>query len=693
MLNGFVLSAGAQENINEFLEMSPIELADISVSIATGTAKPLSQSAAVTSVITAEQITEMGATQLHEVLETVPGIHVSIQPVTNDYIYTLRGVRNETNADVLLMLNGTRFTLPYRGTHMSNMLFPVEAIQRIEVIRGPGSALYGADAFAGVINIVTKKASDLNGVTLGSRGGNANSQSAWGQYGGQWHGWDVASSLQYTHSDPDPNRRIRSDLQSQIDGLLSPYHIAPASLAPGSMQTQTASWNGHLNFKREHWDLGFWAFHEGNGGLRAGPAGSLDTNGRVVGSHYQGDVRYSTENTFKNWEWQGHFSFVHGKSDANIYNFPPGAVLPMSQGNINPRSTNLVSFPNGVRVMTAVTSFIPTTELVVLYKGLENHIIKTITSFRHEEVNSTDVRNYGTGVSPGILTNLTGSNLSSLPDVRRSVWSMAFQDEWQFASDWNLTSGVRYDRYSDFGETVNPRFALVWQTNEQLISKLMYGQAFRAPSFMEQYQRNNQLFAGNASLRPETIETNELAFEYRPTRRLRTALNVFYYEIQNLIGADLGLYGTQALTATNYKGQHAYGSEIEMEWKFLEDWSLRGNYAWQQAHNRTNDQRVNNVPQHHVYSALAWHFMPKWQVQTQINWVGSRTHSTGSPELKDYETIDLTLNAKQLMGFLDLTASARNLFDSAGKEPAVSSYPNSLPIVPQSYYFEAAVHF
>jgi len=78
----------------------------------------------------------MGATDLHEVLETVPGVHATIQPVTNDYSYTMRGIYNATNSEILLLLNGTRFSVPYQGTHLQGMIIPVEDIQRVEVIRG-----------------------------------------------------------------------------------------------------------------------------------------------------------------------------------------------------------------------------------------------------------------------------------------------------------------------------------------------------------------------------------------------------------------------------------------------------------------------------------------------------------------------------------------------------------------------------
>ena len=698
--------AHAQHEMIDLMALSPAELADISVSIASGTAKSLSHSAAVTSVITAEQISSMGATELHEVLETVPGIHATIQPVTNDYSYSMRGMRNDTNSEVLLLMNGTRFSVPYQGTHMAAMMVPVENIQRIEVIRGPGSALYGADAFAGVINIVTKKAVDLDGVTVGARGGNADTTSSWGQYGGQWQGWDIATSLQYSHNGIDPDRVIQADGQTQIDTVLG----TNASLAPGPMQTQNERWNGHLNLQRKHWDLGFWAFNETDAGLRAGAAGALDNRGRVNGSNYLADVRYSTEDELEDWELQAHASFLHTDVNANIYNFPAGSTLPIGpDGNVTQDvtlSTPFVNFPDGMRFYSVNKNTVPTFEFTSIYKGFTDHIVRLVTGFRYEEMNTREARNFGPGVIDstslptlpaisvaGDMKNLTGTPYTFIGDHHRDIWSAAIQDEWQFANDWHLTTGLRYDHYSDFGGTLNPRAALVWDITPELTGKLLYGQAYRAPSFLEQYQQNSPLFTGKSTLKPETVQTTELAFDYRPTKTLRTTLNLYHYEIKDLIGGEF-ITQWAPLSETNLPGQNAYGSEFEWDWQFLPEWNLRGNYAWQFARNEQNARRVSNVPEHHVYSALAWNFLPKWQIQTQINWIGHRMSAPNDNRLlPDYETIDLTLNAKRLFGHLDLTASARNLLDSKGREATISSYPQNLPIPGQSFYFEASIHF
>ncbi len=690
-----------QDNMDDFFSLSPSELANIQVTIDTGTAKPIFRSAAVTSVITAEQITEMGATELHEVLDTVPGLHVSLESVTTDYINTMRGIANTTNSEVLVLMNGSRYSVPYKGSHMQGMEIPVEAIQRIEVIRGPGSALYGADAFAGVINIITKKAGDIDGAVIGGRGGSWGTRSTWGQLGQTWQGWDVAASLQYNNNGADGDRIIKADAQTAADTAVG----TQASLAPGPMQTQWERWNAHLNLQRKYVDVNFWAFSEVNAGLRAGAGGSLDNRGHLDGENFLADVKLSTEDALDDWELQAHVSYLTTAIDTEIYNFPAGSLLPIDvRGNPTQDPTAIskfVFFPDGMRTNIGIENRMPVVELSDLYKGLDDHLVRFIAGYRYEAVFTSESRNYGVGIldgsaltPPSPLIDVTGTPLTFLSNRHRDIWSLALQDEWQFASGWQLTAGIRYDEYSDFGSTFNPRAALVWDVNDKLTAKLLYGQAYRAPSFLEQYQQNSQLFVGNPGLKPEEIETVELAFDYRPVQDFRTTLNIYFYEITDLISNQIDRTNTAASGLKNSEGQDAFGTEVEWDWKFHENWNIRGNYAWQYARNKEFNRRVSGVPEHKLYSALAWSFMPQWQLQTQLNWVGHRISPLGdSRVLDDYETVDITLNGRKLFGHLDVTASVRNLFDSDGKEPAISAYPDSLPIPGQSFYFEAVLRF
>jgi iron complex outermembrane receptor protein len=129
--------------------------------VASGLKQSTARAPAVTTVITAQDIEAMGARTLEEVLRSVPGLQVSFNQV-NVPVYSIRGVSSTYNPEVLVLINGLRFNDNYigsKGLYWSG--FPVSQIAQIEIMRGPGSALYGADALTGVVNIVTKQAQDI----------------------------------------------------------------------------------------------------------------------------------------------------------------------------------------------------------------------------------------------------------------------------------------------------------------------------------------------------------------------------------------------------------------------------------------------------------------------------------------------------------------------------------------------------
>ena len=234
--------------------------------------------------------------------------------------------------------------------------------------------------------------------------------------------------------------------------------------------------------------------------------------------------------------------------------------------------------------------------------------------------------------------------------------------------------------------------ALVWDINEQITSKLLYGKAFRAPNFAEQFTQNNPVVLGNKNLNPETINTYEWAFDYRPFSSLRTAVNLYYYQVHNLITA-VPDPGKTTNIYQNSGNQDGYGSELEWKWQFSEQWNVMGNYAWQHSTNEVTHQAVAGVPEHHVYAAFQWQFMPAWQFQPQLNWIGGRTSLLGgNQKLNDYETIDFTLRGKKLFGHLNLEASLRNAFDTKYYEQA-TPFPYNLPMPGRSFYLEASVNF
>ncbi|MDP3418316.1 TonB-dependent siderophore receptor, partial [Falsiroseomonas sp.] len=154
------------------------------ITIASGVRQPIARAPSVATVVTAEDIADIGAADLDEVLETVPGLHVARAGAAYNPIYTIRGIHTQYNPQVLMLVNGIPVTSVYTGNRSQIWGgMPVENIARIEVIRGPGSALYGADAFSGVINLITKTAADINGTQIGVRAGSFRSRDAWVQHG------------------------------------------------------------------------------------------------------------------------------------------------------------------------------------------------------------------------------------------------------------------------------------------------------------------------------------------------------------------------------------------------------------------------------------------------------------------------------------------------------------------------------
>lgn len=231
----------------DLFSLSLEELGNVSVSIATGTPKSLASVPAGASVVTAGEIASLGAQTLDEVLETLPGMHVSRGGFQYAPRYFVRGISSTYNPHTLMLVNGVPMTSLFvgdRGERLPNQhSIPVKMIERIEVIRGPGSALYGADAFAGVINVITKSADDIDETRVSASWGSFDTGRA-NVIGARNIGdAAVAASLAVTRTNGDDSMVIRSDQQSDLDALLG----TSASLAPGPVVTSATFYDARID--------------------------------------------------------------------------------------------------------------------------------------------------------------------------------------------------------------------------------------------------------------------------------------------------------------------------------------------------------------------------------------------------------------------------------------------------------------
>lgn len=604
------------------------------VSIATGSSKPIYKAPAVASVITAREIERMGARNLNDVLETVPGLHIMPSPIDRlNPTFAIRGINSSFNPQVLMLINGIPFKKNDNGGRPTLFRLPVSSISRVEVIRGPGSAVYGADAFSGVINIITKDAGDIDGTEVGGRGGSFNSKDFWLQHGDTWGGLDVALTFEWQKSDGDDKRRLNEDAAPTI------------SLAPGPLETRYEVFDTHLELKKADWKLRLWNWRLVDAGVGAGGALALDPVGSEDTNLYLADLTYSNDHLAQNWDFSANLHYKYYKSDSYFILYPPGNL----------------GLPDGMIGNPWITRQDLGFDVAAVYEGMRSHSWRVGAGFMYEEIDTGEINNFQPATF-GILTDVSNTDAVTMSDALRRLWYLSLQDEWQLAPDWELTAGVRFDEYSDFGGTLNPRLALVWATRYNLTSKLLYGRAFRAPTLAE--LSNKTIVVGNSELDPETIDTFELAFDYRPTFDWQLNLSIFFYQAKDLI--------TFANRVATTNDQNGYGFELEAKWDVNDKLDLGGNFALQHSEDVDTEERIANVPSYQQTLFADWKFLPNWNLHPQINWVGGykREETDTRPELDDYLIVDLTVSRKQIAEHWDFTLAARNLFDEDAKEPS-----------------------
>ncbi len=671
------------------------------ISIATGTPRPVSKAPAVASVITAEQIRASGDNTLAEVLERVPGLHI-IPSSANHMLptYSFRGINTGQGAQTLFLINGQEITLLQSGGLALSFQFSLNNIKRIEIIRGPGSAVYGADAFAGVINIITKSDTDIDGLQMGVKAGSFDTKSIWGQYGGEFSGWHIAANLEYKKTAGDSTRIIDSDLQSVFDDLFG----SNASLAPGPVDSAYNYFMSNFTLSKEKWTLHLNSW-DANTGLGTGISNALDSNGAPLSIEmYQFDVAYNDRNWLESWSLELRLSHLYSDSYSSLDVFPDGANLPIgADGNLNLTSpVGLVSFPDGYIGIPGRVENTSRFDITSYFNGWQTQRWRFNAGIKKEGFKSSESKNFGPGVisgsvSPinGSLTDVTGTEFVYLPNQNRSVIFLSIQDEWTFAPDWQLIIGIRYDEYSDVGSTTNPRLSLIWNTRYDLTSKLLYGRAFRPPSFTELYIQNNPVTIGNPLLKPEVINTLELAFDYKPLDTLSLIFNVFYYEIDGLIDIvdNDGIFGGDA-TAQNTIDQKASGFELEARWQATRSIRFFGSSAFQNAENMDTGDNVADAPRKQLHLGANWRHTVQWSSQLDSYAIMQRPRNSAliPPDnrkpVDDYNWVNISIIGQQLINKISVKFTLRNLFNTDAREPGPPAIPNDYPLEGRSAYIE-----
>lgn len=661
LLPAALVHADAEERLDHFLSLSLEELMAQEITISTNSKQTLTKAPAVVSIITADDIKATGATNLVDVLEGVPGVHVRANQFAFRPLIQFRGA-NATQT--LLMVNG----VPMRDLMWGFGIFwkglPVSMVERVEIIRGPGSALFGADASAGVINVITKTAGKIENAEVGARSGSFNTQTAWAQYGGNWGGHEVAMTAESYRTDGH-------------DPLIADDAADPAiSYAPG---TAGYGWhNDDIRFSVARGHVRLMANYMRHSDLEVGLTGGgvVDPVTRGSDSRYNFDLLYDNDKFSEHWGVNAELRYQHldYTSGDGFQEQPPGYV------------GGAVTYPNGLINQMRSAEKRLGFEVSGLYSGFSGHAIRLgagVTEhdlYRVEQIVSDPA-------NPAQLIDVSDTPSAFAPENVRTISHLYLQDVWGISENVELTAGARYDHYSDFGETVNPRLAMVWNNSDRLTTKLMYGQAFRAPSYRELYASTSYA-QPNENLTPEQSQTIELAFAYTATKDLQLNLNLFHFLQSELIrrNSTSGQY-------ENTGDHNIRGIELEAQWQASRELKVSGNVTL-----RNQDDtiyRAVDEPDQDAYLRLDWGFLRNWNWNLQGNWLGERPRTSSAdtrPAAEAYLLTDTTLRYASSDNW-EFATSVRNLLDVDARASTGASIPDDLPLPERNFYAELRYKF
>ena len=624
------------------------------------------KSPAIMSVITAKQIKQMGFRTLIDVLKIVPGFYISMDE-TGEREIAVRGVLDDASQKIKVLIDGHSINDVWRGGAMWNFDdLPVENIKRIEIIRGPGSALYGQNAFLAVIDIITKDTEDIDGFQVTTSGGSFSTQNYNLLFGRELGGLKISGFLDYFDTQGF-SKKIEQD-------VLFP---AAASRSPG--QSQNRKEKTDLNLRLSYNNLEVKAKY-----MKKRRKDYIGVGDALNEESILRDTYMFTEFTYK-------------LSLSEKLNMTPKVYY--DQYNYDPffeqrPDGHLGVYPEGIKGQLRFKQRTIGFENQVNYKLFEGN--ELTFGLQYEWIHQHDIK-YGKNSHPITNANLTTVTdfTHDLPFTRkatRHIYAFYLQDEWNITKDIDLTIGVRHDRFTRFEGTTNPRVGLIWRFIEDAHLKLLLATAFKAPSFQEMFLTNNSVKIGNPSLDPEKINTFEIGLGYHFTEHMRASINYFYNRIRDKIILD---------TATPKQFQNGGGSRIhgiEAEWKadFGNDNYVFANYTFQDAEDTRDRNRLPDVPVHNGNIGINAGFCKYTNANLTTHLSGPRPREDGDTrrDIPAQALVNMTLIGKNFIDNFEVRGSVFNLFDKSYYDPAPqNTVPTDYPQQGRSFTIELRYQF
>jgi outer membrane receptor for ferrienterochelin and colicins len=606
------------------------DLLNVQISTAAKYDQTSSQAPASVTIITAEDIERYGYRTLDEILTSIRGFYSR-----NDRNYVYLGVRGfsrpgDYDNRILMLIDGHTlnediYGAPFVGTDLGLNL---DVIDRIEIVRGPGSSLYGTGAMFAVINIITKDGHLLDGLKLEGELGSFGRRQGSAAFGQRFdNGWDVSVSGLWgdfegqdlyfeEYDDPETNDGIAEGLDwDRFYGLLT-------RVDRGDVSAQAYFCSREKGIPTGAWEMSF----------NDDDARSLDERGYVE-LKYDGDIgadkHVMSRGYYDTYRYRGTYPFEDGNwFDGNDGRWLGGEVE--FRWDLGPDNRLTVG------------------------SEYQNHL-------RADHREWDEWETYFDKDFPFQLT------------------SMYVQDEYQLLENLSVTLGLRHDEYSTAGSATTPRGAVIYNPFKKSVLKVLYGEGFRAPNVYEVHYESVDEAKGNPDLNPEKIRTMEVIWEQRLSDQLFGLVSFYDYQMEDLIDQVVDPQDS-LFQFQNISEVRAQGVELELNARMGTGLQCYANYILQKVEDVDEEEQLTNSPAQIFKAGLACPVFDYLFAAAEF-YYETRRITVYETETDPFSVVNVNLSTKPLFRRAKVSLSIRNLFDTAYKLPG--GYEHIQDAIPQ----------
>ena len=528
----------------DLTSLSLEDLMNTKVTSVSKTEQRISRTASAIFVITAADIARSGATNIPDLLRMVPGVDVA-QINANTWAISARGLNGRFSNELLVMVDGRNvYTPTFGGVLWDTLDLPLEDIERIEVIRGPGAAVWGANAVNGVINIITKKAAETKGGMLVTGAGNLDQGFGTVQYGGGL-------------------------------GKNTNYRVFTKYLNQGHLPAAGGA-------------VGFDGWHLLRGGFRTDSQLSRKDNLMVEGDLYTGQENSPT-------------TFLPSVTSPGLQNID--SEVPLSGGFLSSTWDHAISARSDTRLQISFDRYkrrdILTEARHTVAVEFQQHFLwgdrQDIVWGGSYRFTASDTRG-----------NLTAS--FSPPDFNMQIFSAFFQDEVALVPNrLYFTVGTKLEHNPYTGFNLMPSARVSWTPSTPQMFWAAISRAVRTPAESDTSVRANVggfpgpggtpvllAFVGNPNFDDEGATAYEAGSRTTVAHDLSIDVAAFYtaYDHQQTTEPAAAFFENSPapahtvlpFTFQNLEHGEAHGFEIAANWKVTDRWRLSPGYAFEQIH-------------------------------------------------------------------------------------------------------------